>query len=119
MRSYASSLVAACAVLQLCSASPTIIAENSDDGCHCSTELTLNIPPCTCSGVVETLAENQRLKELLKELKNNCTVDITDGFGIPCEQLVFGKCSKFLTHPPASCHMLDQVRSLKVLAHLS
>lgn len=53
-----------------------IASESSDGGCHCSTELTLTIPPCLCSGTVEALKEVNRLSEEIKDLQDNCiTVD--------------------------------------------
>ena len=53
-----------------------IVSESSDGGCHCSTELTLTIPPCLCSGTLEALQEANRLKEKIKDLQDKCiTVD--------------------------------------------
>ena len=61
------------AILQLSEvhvATATVIPYEQDDGkCHCLTEVTLNIPPCTCSGMVETVHENIKLRERVKELQ--------------------------------------------------
>ena len=53
---------------QYASAQPLLTAKNSDGACHCNFSLALNIPPCVCSGVVEVVEENKRLKEEIKGL---------------------------------------------------
>ena len=54
--------------------------------CFCQTNMTVNIPPCTCSGMVETVAENQQLKAEVKELCDNCTVIVNSP--LPCKTLI-------------------------------
>ena len=54
--------------------------------CFCQTNMTVNIPPCTCSGMVETVAENQQLKAEVKELRDNCTVIVNSP--LPCKTLI-------------------------------
>ena len=60
-----------------------ITARGSEGKCFCQTDMTVNIPPCTCSGMVETVAENQQLKAEVKELRDNCTVIVNTP--LPCK----------------------------------
>lgn len=63
-----------------------ITARESEGKCFCQTNMTVNIPPCTCSGMVETVAENQQLKAEVKELRDNCTVVVNSLS--PCKTLI-------------------------------
>ena len=73
----------ALAAVTVVSGIPVIAEEGVDGKCHCNTELTLNIPPCSCPGMVDVVKENYLLKEELRELKDNCTVTV--GLTVPCE----------------------------------
>ena len=63
-----------------------ITARESEGKCFCQTNMNVNIPPCTCSGMVETVAENQQLKAEVKELRDNCTVVVNSLS--PCKTLI-------------------------------
>ena len=47
-------------------------SEDLKGGCNCKTEMTLNIPPCVCSGFEEAAIKNQKLRDKLKEVQDKC-----------------------------------------------
>lgn len=60
-------------MLQMCTATAAVVAEDLEDGCHCHTELNLTIPPCLCTGTVEAVQEVYKLKQDIRELRDNCS----------------------------------------------
>lgn len=63
-------------MLQMCTATAAVVAEDSEDGCHCHTELNLTIPPCLCTGTVEAVQEVYKLRQDIRELRDNCSTDL-------------------------------------------
>ena len=73
--------------------------------CFCQTDMTVNIPPCTCSGMVETVAENQQLKAEVKELRDNCTVVVNSP--LPRKTLIMYAFMRLLEPELYSCMYID------------
>ena len=58
-------------LLSQCAAVEAVITGNvspSDGVCQCHSSVTVNIPPCVCSGLTEVLQENRKLKEEMRQM---------------------------------------------------
>ncbi len=72
-------------VSQICiSKSSLTTMENSDGSCYCRTELTLNNPPCICTGMVEAVKEIVGLKSDIQKLHDKCST-VNTNIKRPCK----------------------------------